>query len=315
VHGKQPASRFLNRDRTLVVAMKSTKTGPPVAEWNFRLCPHPDQTKTCYLYEYSIESDEVKTEVEALRRKWNLRDTPRVRKQVADWWQSNPPPIGSAIVPASANERKAWKEWSDGLREAVPEAVVTTTLNSELHFLPGCDSFPTKHWLEIPAAKRKLIAQGFYPDRHRTGGLTDPAQLALRLEASPMIIEPLEDFLNPSRPFPPLTLKGYYALSVNWERSNRKLTEDFGQWLEENRPKDQPGLHRTKQSASRTTSPRDLLKNLSALRLIRHFEGNIQAARDYYYLVLEAFLYKDDSAWRKAEKKAIREITRFDQLA
>lgn len=129
-----------------------------------------------------------------------------------------------------------------------------------------------------------------------------------------MRIESLEDFLNPPIQFAPLTLKGHYVFSFSWERSNGKLTEDFKQWLEENRPKDQPGFHLTKHSTSRTTSHRDLLKFLSALRLIRHFEGNLKAVRDHCYLVLGKFLYADDSAWSKAEKKALQEVKRFDKL-
>jgi hypothetical protein len=289
------------------------KTGPPDKQWNFADCPHPEQTRACYLYEYSIESDLVKAEVEAVRKRWILQESPSVKQKIRDWWQSNPkPPSSFATLPT-----QELREWLRKFREAIPEADPTTKLSSDLHFLLYCEHFSTKHWLEIPAAEQKLIAQQFYPDRHWTRPsilLTDPVQWARWSEAKPMSIEPLEDFLNPSIRFAPLTLKGNYVLSFNWERSNRKLTEDFGQWLEENRPKDQPGFHLTKQSTSRATSHRDLLKSLSALRLIRHFEGNVRAARDHGY-VSEKSLYEDESAWRKAEKRALQEIKRFDKLA
>jgi hypothetical protein len=291
------------------------KTTPlPEDQWDFAACPHPEQTKACYLYEYSIDSKLVKREVEAQRRKWILQKSPSVKQKVADWWQSNPKPPGGGFASLPTKEER---EWLRKFREAIPEADPTTKLHQDLHFLLACEYFPEKHWLEIPVGERQLIAKEFYPDRHRTGSWTDPLQSALRLEASPLRIEPLEDFLNSeSSPlYARLGLKGHYVFSFSWERSSRKLTDDFGQWLEENRPKDQPGFHLSKQSTSRTTSPRDLLKNLSALRLIRHFDGDVDAARDHYHLVLCKFLYKDDSAWKRAAKKALREIKRFDKLA
>jgi hypothetical protein len=286
------------------------KSGPPEEHWHFARCPHPEQTRACYLYEYSLASNVVRAEVEAVRKKRDLAESPPVKQKIAEWWRANPRPPGNPFASARTQELQ---EWFRKFREAIPEADGSTKLNSDLHFLLSLDYFPGRHWLEIPAIERQRVGHGLYPDRHRSGSLHDPAQLACRLEADPMMIESLEDFLF--RPFPPLTWHGYYVFLINWERSNTKLREDFGQWLEEHRPKDQPGFHLTKQSTSRATTERDLLKNLTAFQLIRHFDNSARRARDYYLRQTGASLYNDDAAWKKAEAKARQEIKRFDRLA
>ena len=262
------------------------QTGPPEEHWHFARCPHPEQTRACYLYEYSLASNVVRTEMEAVRKKLALAESPLIQQKIAEWWKANPRPPGN---PFAAGRTQELQEWFRKFREAIPEADRTTKLKSDLHFLISLNYFPVRHWLEIPATERQRIAQELYPDRHRSGSLHDPAQLARRLEADPIMIESLEDFLF--RPFPPLTLQGYYVFWISWERSNRKLREDFGLWLEKHRPKNQPGFHRTRQSTSRATTERDLLRNLSALQLSRHFANNAGRAKNYYYEQTGKFLY------------------------
>jgi hypothetical protein len=280
---------------------------PPRELWDFATCP-VEQIRACYLYEYSIESDFVRAEVEAVREKWVLRDSASVKRKIADWWKHHPLPTALSGSPERQDLFRQFKE-------AIPEASVPTTLALDLHFLFNCNYFPGTHWLKLPSAERRSIAEQFHPDRHLTGSLLDPVQLAERLEAAPMSIETLENFQT-SPLFSLRSLGRNYVFSFHWERSNRKLTEDFKRWLEDNRPKDQPGLQLTPQSTSRRTTPKDLLKNLSALRLIRHFQGDVTRARDHYYqLSLEKSLYKDDPALIKAKTKALKEIQRFDTLA
>jgi hypothetical protein len=283
------------------------KSFPPIANerWNFDCCVDSQDTRACYLYEYSIESEAIKTQVAAVRAGWDLRESPAVKRKIADWWQANPHPGGLFGSPERV-------EWGKKLPEAVPEAVVTTSLPSHLHFLFACSHFPSKHWLEIPLAERKQTSTSI-PKPHKMLPLTDPT----RFEATPMFIQPLEEFKTfMTGSLSLLTnLVPYYVFSLHWERSNRKLLGDFQKWLEENRPAGKRPFHLTKQSTSRRTTNKELLKNLSALRLLRHFEGNIQKARDHCEEILERSLYSDESSWRKAEVKALKEIRRFNTLA
>jgi hypothetical protein len=282
------------------------KTGPPDWQWNFSSCPHPEQTKACYLYEYSVESEFVRTEVAAERQRWVSQNSPSVQQKINDWCQANPRPPGGSLASLPTQEER---EWLRKVHEAIPE-LATTKLHKDLHFLFECQHFPSKHWLEIPATERELIAKRFYPTDYTTVSCTDPA----RYEATPMKIETLEDFLARSWSLGVSISKDTHVFSFFWERSDRKLTEDFQKWLNENRPKEEPGFHLSKQTTSRATSPKDWLTRLAALRLIRHFSGNVRAARDYSYSVLEHFLYKEDTAWKRAEAKARQQITRFGKL-
>ena len=282
---------------------------PPLGNerWNFDSCADPEQTHACYLYEYCIESEPIKTQVAAVRAGWDLRESPAVKRKIANWQLDNPPP-----PPLPLNDE--FGEWVRRFKDAVPEALVTTKLRSDLHFLISCQHFPTKHWLEIPLAERNQIAMTI-PKSHKMLPLTDPA----RLEAPPMCIQPFEEFTGSPFMISPLSLLTslvpHYVFYLNWERSDRKLVEDFRNWLEQNRPEGKRPFHLTRRSTSRRTTDKELLKNLSALRLIRHFEGNVEKARDHCEEILEKSLYSDDSSWRKAEVKALKEIRRFDRLA
>lgn len=51
------------------------------------------------------------------------------------------------------------------------------------------------------------------------------------------------------------------------------------------------------------------------MRLSRHFGGNAGRGKHHCYLQTENFLYRDEAAWKKAEKAALSEIERFDKLA
>jgi len=194
-----------------------------------------------------------------------------------------------------------------------------TKLKHDFHFLINCEAFPQKHWLEIALGERQSIAGAFYPNSGRMYSVFDPA----RREATPLSIQPLKEFLTSplfsltspdGQSIRQLLCENEFVFSPNWERSDSKLSADFRQWLKESRPKDKPGLELTKQSPSKKTSAKDRMKQLTALRLIRHFKNSVQKARDYYEAQTEVLLYRDDSAWRKAEMKAWEEIRRFDHL-
>src|SRR5437016_851338 len=101
---------------------------PQRESWDFSPCPI-EQRRACYLYEYSIESEFVRAEVEAVRKKWLLRESPSVKKRIDDFWRCDP------IPPPGSPERE---DWNKRRQEAIPEAIVPTTLPAELYFLFDC---------------------------------------------------------------------------------------------------------------------------------------------------------------------------------
>jgi hypothetical protein len=139
------------------------------------------------------------------------------------------------------------------------------------------------------------------------------------MEKSGMLIQSLKDYLsNPFRygggrlsAVKAAEDSGDFVVSWYWPRSDRKLLQDFKKWLEENRPPDQPPLHKTGESPTRKTSHKDLLKALGALRLIRAFKNNFSEARYRGWEVLDKPLYKDQAAWIKAKNRAEQEIETF----
>jgi hypothetical protein len=188
-------------------------------------------------------------------------------------------------------------------------------LSHDLHFLGTCAHFPTKHWLEIPAGERTQISNLFHPDRLLWG------HDAIYMETWGMRIQPLEEYLSDPLRYTGGRLSavkvpehsGDFVISWCWPRSDRKLLQDFKKWLEENRPPDQPPLHKTGESTTRKTSHKDLLKALGALRLMRAFENDFGKARYHALEVLDKPLYKDQAAWIKAKNRAGQEIEAFQR--
>jgi len=275
--------------------------------WDFGNVP-PDEIEPCYLYEYSKESSEIIREVTATLKRRHYAESEDAKKRRSDWFKSNPEPL-------EARQREIWRTKSVN---EIGDTLSVTRLDHEIHFLVDLADdrvFPENYWLEIESDRRHSTSSFFGPGRMRWG--SDPASM----ETRPLRIETLESFLDFRQQWPVLFMFGEHpnysgpqVFDACWARSDSKLTRDFVEWLKENRPKDQPGFQVSAHGGSRRTTPRDLLKALAAFRLIRHFKGDVQAARDHYHEVIGTFLYKDDSAWSKAEKKALQEIRHFDKL-
>jgi hypothetical protein len=316
--------------RLLTAVAKSSNDAPiKVEEWNFSLCPHPKETEACYLYEYSLECDSIKAEAEKLKQKHVLSEANR--QKFERWVRLNPMPYTQGVEPdtscesavahcenyvmAGATKGGERDRWCERALKANPNIIVTTKLSHDLHFLGTCAHFPTKHWLEIPAEERAQIGNLFHPDRLQWG------HDAFHMERRGMLIQSLEDYLgNPLRytggwlsSVKVPEHSGDFVVSWCWPRSDRKLLQDFKKWLEENRPPDQPPLHKTGESTTRKTSHKDLLKALGALRLTRAFKNNFSEARYHAWEVLDRPLYKDQAAWIKAKNRAGQEIEAFQR--
>jgi hypothetical protein len=290
--GKSPAK--LRRDKTLEQSRTEPESHQPLVPeaWDFRDVPG-NEIEPCYLYEYSKESPLVLSKI-----------TDALERRLSPWFKSNP-------EPTKETERKIWQ---GKMLSEVGEIDARTELEQEIHFVVDFaeqGTFPEKHWLEIdPRLRRKHAVQ----EDHRRVGDVDPASM----EAKPFVIYSLEYFLELRRRFPWVGLgakrpdhSGPHVFDVCWARGDSKLKGDLQQWLDDNRPKDQPGFQKSAHGGSRTTTPRDLLKALGALRLMRAYECDVVRARDHTWKVLGKTLYKEQAAWIKAANKAKKHLEEF----
>jgi hypothetical protein len=254
-----------------------------------------DEIEPCYLYEYSKESPLIRSKI-----------TDALERRRSPWFKSNPEPTGEA-------DRAIWQA---KMLSEVGEIDARRELEQEIHFVVDFAEegiFPKRHWLEIdPKLRRK---HAVHEDRWRVGDV-DPASM----EAKPLLIYPLEDFLALQRLFPEVGLdaklpdhSGPHVFDVCWARGDSKLKGDFQQWLDDNRPKDQPGFQKSAHGGSRTTTPRDLLKALGALRLMKAYERDVGRVRDHTWNVLGKPLYKEQTAWINAAKKAKEHLHVFQR--
>ena len=296
------------RHKTLRESLTGPEFRAPLVReaWDFGNVP-PDEIEPCYLYEYSKDSPLIINEITANLAKRRYSESPAAKERASAWFKSNP-------EPTEERERKIWQE---KMAMETRDMVVTTSLESELHFLVNFAEdriFPEQHWQEIEWKRRRLHA--IREDRWRVGHV-DPTSM----EAKPVLIHPLESFLELRRHFliAGLSAKlpdhsGPQVFDVCWHRSDRKLKKDFGQWLKNNRPKDQPGFQRSAHGGSRSTTPRDLLKALGALRLTKAFQGDVMKARsETLHSPSDKPLYKEQPAWIKAARKAEEHLVVFQR--
>jgi hypothetical protein len=194
----------------------------------------------------------------------------------------------------------------------VGETDARRELEREIHFVVDFaeeGTFPEKHWLKIDQERRRTHA--VQEDRWRVGDV-HPASM----EAKPLLISPLEDFLALRRLFPWVGLdaklpghSGPHVFDVCWARSKSKLKEDFGKWIDSH-PESQSGFQA--KGGSQRTSPRDRLKALGAFRLMRAYERDVVRARDHTWKVAGKPLYKEQAAWIKAANTAEEHLREFE---
>jgi len=319
------------------------RDGPPKHEWLFvdrKLLPD-EETEGAYFWEFGLESPDVIAEVEATRRKTVLSEQVD-RQAMREWHLANPRPEDS----------EKWREWTNRFSERFPDYFVTMkSWIYEVHFLSDWPEFPDLHWLEIPPDVRqdKKRIRPVSGECDWRGDMWEPhfwlkQEEGQKFDAVPSFFYKTglglacHTWLAPYLP-PSLDLwkdwtktsktpwgfasadrwHEYRLMEVAWARSDRKLKADFAEWLKENRPDDRQPYHKLKESNSRRTTHRDLLKALGALRLLRHFKGVWGAAADYSALFCtdkrggQKPLYVEQSEWRDAEKRAIEALTQFSK--
>jgi hypothetical protein len=321
---------------------QSKRDGPPEHEWLFadRKLLSDDETQTAYYWEFGLETADVVAEVKTMRRKTALSEKVD-RTAVRKWHSENPYP---GVV-----DSERLTEWSRRFNAQFPDYMVTTTFrNYDVHFLSSWPEFPSLHWLQIPGREIKsrakmrhspprpgplLWGEGLKGKESRgtfgtVSGVFYKGSTGLCWQEgdSELIdrignIGPLMKYVPAIKtPWGATTedrWTEYRMVSLSWARSDRKLKADFAEWLKKNRPDDRQPYHRSKDSDSRRTTERDLLKALGALRLLRHFKGDWKAAADYS----EPFcrdkrgnpkpLYVEQSEWRDAEKRAREALSEF----
>jgi hypothetical protein len=313
-------------------------SGLPWEEWLFsdrnRL---PDnQTEAAYYWEYALETPDVIAEVEELRK----RRTP-ISKVVGlhQWCGANPKP---------ENDPKRWIEWVNRLRRRFPNLPVTAFHDDNLQFLSHWPEFPTQHWLQIHEReiksrdKKRLPPPGpgqlrwveglkgmalnstvdivpgfFYKGKDGLSWRIGDPEFMPGLTNIDTLFTYVPTAKNPWGAATEDRWTEYRVLSWHWARSNRNLKADFAKLLKEIRPDDRQPYHKSKDSDSRRTTKRELLKALGAFRLLRHFKDDWNAAAKYS----EAFcrdksgnpkpLYVEPSEWRDAQKRAQDALNEF----
>ena len=301
--GKSPAK--LRRHKTPWESLTEPESHQPLVSeaWDFRHVAD-DEIELCYLYEYSKESHLIVSRITADLERRRYSESAAAKRRVSAWFKSNP-------EPTEETERAIWQQ---KMVSEVGDTVARTELEPEIRFLINFAEegiFPKKHWLEIhPRLRRRHAVQ---EDHWRVGDV-DPANM----EAKPLLIYPLEWFLELRRRFPIVgpsaklpDHSGPQVFDVCWHRSDSKLKEDFGKWLNDKRPEDQPGFQA--QGGSQRTSAKDRLKALGALRLKKAYKGDFASALDYTSNVLGKPLYKDQAAWIKAATKAEEHLVVFQR--
>lgn len=320
----------------------SNHEGLPQEQWLFgdrRLLPDRE-TKAAFYWEFGLETPQVISEVNAVRRKTELSkgvDLAAVRK----WHSDNPYP--------GAFDLDRLGEWGARFRSIFPDYIVTTEFHdNRVHFLFSWREFPSKHWLQIPDREKKSAdrmrqpppvdgrfdwANGLKGAEARgtfgtVPGIFYKGYTGLIWEEGDPELRAKIGSLGSLMTYVPTTKTAwgaatddrwteYRMVTFSWARSDRKLKADFAEWLKENRPDDRSPYHKTQDSDSRRTTERDLLKALGALRLLRYFKGDWKAAARYS----EQFckdkrgnskpLYVEQSEWRDAEKRAKRALSEF----
>ncbi len=317
------------------------RLGPLKHEWLFadrKLLPD-EEVEAAYFWEFGLESPDVIAEVEAIRKRQTLSEKVD-REAVSKWYSANPSP--------GVGDTKQLTEWSNRFREQFPDYLVTTEFrNSDVHFLFNWPEFPSQHWLQIPERMRNQVDEKRFRPRpgqlvwgqglkgkEVRGSFGTVAAVFFKTESglgcrqynfweAGQGIGHLFNYVPTTKtPYGAANedrWTEYRLVSFSWARSDRKLKADFSECLKENRPDHRKAYHKSKDSDSRRTTHRDLLKSLGALRLLRHFKGDWEAAADYSALLCKDKrgnpkpLYVEQSEWREAGKRAKEALSNFSK--
>ena len=323
---------------------ESKREGLPKHEWLFadRKLLLDDETDAAYFWEFGLETPDVIAEVEAVRKKQVLSE--KVDKEVVRKWNSANPFPG-------VEDNARMFEWSNRFQKQFPNYIVITKFrNYDAHFLHAWPEFPDKHWLQVSQDVRHNKKRLRPHPGQMLGNPTsifDPNYWLEKDEAKKFDTVPsffyktdfglachtsintyLSPVLNFWRDWIETTKSPWGFASadrwdelrlveINWARSDRKLKADFAEWLKENRPDDRQAFHKSKESSSRRTTHRDLLKSLGAWRLLRHFKRDWNSAAEYSELFCKDKrgnpkpLYVEQSEWRDAENRANKALSEF----
>lgn len=256
--------------------MSKTVAELPREEWAmFNDCPE-EQQPLSFFYEYARELTAI---VEAVRR-YKLPSTPHYNDAEGFGWDCG---IGSYLA---------------------------LVLYSEL------DCFPETPWLSLPDERRKSSISLTNAKQHLTvsdweaqnregyGPCTGSSDnLKLPKIRDGKVIEVYFSKVDHIENNSPVD---YFVHRVNWDKSDNVLVAEFREWLEAWRPL---SPHETRGK----TTPRDQLKVLGALRLLRHYHGDWNEAYIQTAKVLSKPLYTHQAHWIDARKKANQYLRAFEK--
>ena len=322
----------------------------PRATWDFedRTFLPDDECEAARIWEYllGLGSNPVLETVvhdQALHRQWrSLIESPKFQL----WRESNPPPV---LCEDWAAWNRKMSTWNDTVQQKFPSFgdIKKARTNYHVNWVWNWPEFPGKHWQEIPSAVRRgndrLYPKGFSWDQ-------SPAE---RGESTPLATVPGNFAITesgilwaeiPSGPgfaaatkwmdgFSPVceaTTRTPFGCAfktssaelrmfeINWNRSDKKLIEDFASWLKKNRPLDILPFQSTKDASSRKTSPREKLKALGAARVYAHLGESRPKALEFakrHQTAGEAKhpLPQDQSHWRTTLENAKQFLREFER--
>jgi hypothetical protein len=160
-----------------------------------------------------------------------------------------------------------------------------------------CQFFPTDAWLDLPANAREKRAKRFFDleEWATMGGKFRMDEPPTKRNDPPLLMEPIRNMSVE-------TLRCFdYALKLDWSLGNPRLIEQFKSWLENNEPPNREIV-----GGKGSTSARDLLKVLGALRLLETMSA--EEAAEHTQQKLGEPLYSEASAWSRAKEKALCQL-------
>ena len=244
--------------------LRRTRQPLSETEWNFKNCPD-EEVRDCFHYEFN-------------------REIPEVREWITKWRNDTEGTDFDALESSLTFDRMA---------ELVSRLDVP-----DVSWFPIYPEWPEKPFLSIPDKERRAR-------RHRLG--SEPAsQLSWRLYPStkatrrglPIDWERIADGFENSGMWPVAALEENAWIApfkIDWEHSDKQLSEAFGSWLKRYRP------DTIKQRKSKTGGGSELREMRADLKALGAFRQRVQRT---FEDVQSQSQYSDQSAWLKAARKA-----------
>jgi hypothetical protein len=240
--------------------LRRTRQPLPEAEWNFKNCPH-EELQECFYYEF-------------------YREVPEVREWITKWRNDAVGTDFEALESSLTFDRMG----ELGSRLNLPD----------IGWFCIYPEWPQKPFLSIPDTERRERRHRLDPDpASRSSWRLYPSTEATRLDFATAWERIVKVFEN-SGVWPGADVEEtalIAAFKIDWEHSDKQLSEAFDSWLKTHRPNT---ITQRKSKTGGGSDLREMRTNLKALGAFRQHESQSQLESQY----------KDQSGWLKAARKA-----------